>query len=295
MDLTLICLAEQQELPAIALLRAAARVEARPLADLAANGWDRPLVALGEVARAPAATGLVRRTFANPAPLLIVAQLPVGDLTGLLDAPAPVAVVRQRAERVELVDAELVELVGRKQVQVLCNEAVETALRTGDLATAGGRPVIWAYQPTRAATPVVWIAPQVLLVSARSDPLDREDLLAGLLAWADAHTRPAPEAEGVPSSLAAPTGADPGLVRAVVVAWSVRPDLTLEALPGWLEQRLQVPAASPKQLQAAITALADEGVLDAEQRPLPAQLAQLATTWGLRAWVREAQRLEQQP
>lgn len=287
-----ICLAEQQDLPAIALLRAAASIESLPLAELTANGWDRPLVALGEVTRVPEAARLVRRAYGNPAPFLFVAPLPLGDLTGLLSAPAPVGVVRQRVERVELIDAELRRLVGREHVQVLCTEAIETALRTGDLATAGGRSVVWAYQPTRAATPVVWIAPQVLLVSARSDPLDREDLLAGLLAWAAAHTRPAPHAEGVPSSLAAQADADHGLVRALVVAWSVRPDLTVEALPGWLTQRLHTAAASPKQLQAALTALNDEGALDDARRPNSLKIANLASTWGLRAWVREATRLE---
>ena len=295
MDMNVYCLAEQQDLPAVALLRAAASVEPRPLADLAVSGWDRPLVALGEAVRAPEAARLVRRTFGNPAPLLIVAQLPVGDMTTLLDAPAPVAIVRQRAERIELIDAELRQFVGREQLQVLCNEAIETALRVGDLATAGGRPVIWAYQPTRAATPVVWVAPQLLLVSARSDPLDREDLLAGLLAWAVAHTRPAPDAASATTSLAAQSGADPGLVRALVVAWSVHPDLTVDALPGWLKQRLQVTAGPPERLQAAINALAREGALDADGRPHPAPLAHLANAWGLRAWVREAQRLEQQP
>ncbi len=287
------CLTEQQDLPAIAMLRAAASVEPRPLAELAANGWDRPLVALGEVTRVPEVTRLVRRAYGNPAPLLIVAQLPAGDLTSLLDTPAPVAVVRQRAERVDLIDAELRRLVGREQVQVLCTEAVETALRTGDLATAGGRPVIWAYQPTRAATPVVWIAPQVLLVSARSDPMDREDLLAGLLAWAAAHTRPAPDAQGVPSSPAAQADADHGLVRALVVAWSVRPDLTVVALPGWLEQRLHLPIRSPEQLQAAIDALDNEDSLDDARRPNSAKLAHLANDWGLRAWIREAGKLEE--
>lgn len=286
------CLAEQQDLPAVALLRAAARVEPRPLAELAANGWDQPLVALGEVIRAPEAARLVRRTYGNPAPLLIVAQLSVGDVTSLLDAPAPVAVVRQRAERVELIDAEICRLVGREHVHVLCNEAVETALRTGDLATAGGRPVIWAYQPTRAATPVVWIAPQVLLVSARSDPLDREDLLAGLLAWSVAHTLPSLDVAGATTSLAAELGADPGLVRAVAVAWSVHPTLTVDALPGWLEQRLQVAASPPERLKAAIRVLASEGALNAEGHPDPTRLGELAGQWALRAWVREAKRLE---
>jgi hypothetical protein len=235
---------------------------------------------------------LLKRTYRNPAPLLILPPLPLGDVTSLLDAPAPVAVVRQRADTVELTDNALRETLGRDNLRVYCTEVIETALRTGTLATASSKPVIWAYQPTRAATPVVWVAAQVLLVSARTDPLDREELLSALLAWAEARTRTRDVREPHEAAELEAKKADPGLLRALVVAWAVRPDLTRQALLGWLWKRLflQVNAAD---LDAALDALRVEGALDAQYRPQADRLSSLVDEWGLRAWVREARHADQ--
>jgi hypothetical protein len=174
-------------------------------------------------------------------------------VTALLNAPAPVTVVHQRVDVVELIDDALREALGRDSLRVYCTEAIETALRTGALAMADGRPVIWAYQPTRAATPVIWVAAQLPLVSTRTDPLDREELLSALLAWA------------------------------------VRPNLDRQALPGWLRGRLLV-RVSDADPDATLTALQAEGVLDAQDRPQVERLSTLIDEWGLRAWVREARR-----
>jgi hypothetical protein len=190
---------------------------------------------------------------------------------------------------VVVTDAALRQALGRAELHILCTEAIETALRVGELASAGGRPVIWAYQPTRAATPVLWIGAQVLLASARTDPIDREDLLAALLAWAEAHTKHEPAALQPDAGKQA---ADPGLLRALVVAWSVRPDLSGDDLAIWLKRRLAVDPGSPERLTAAVTEMAARGVLDDEQRPRPERLAALAAEWGLRAWVREARCME---
>jgi len=203
-----------------------------------------------------------------------------------------VAVVRQRADTVELTDDVLRETLGRDNLRVYCTEAIETALRTGTLATASSKPVIWAYQPTRAATPVVWVAAQVLLVSARTDPLDREELLSALLAWAEARTRPGDVGERDGAAEPEAKKADPGLLRALVVAWAVRPDLTRQALPGWLWERLFV-QVNIADLDAALDALRVEGALDAQYRPQADRLSSLVDEWGLRAWVREARHADQ--
>lgn len=284
-----ICLAEQAESPAWAVLRATATVDLRPLADLTAAGWQQPLVISGDRLRDPATAALIARAYRNPAPLLIVPPLPQGDVTQLLGADAPVEIVRQRSEQVVLTDPALRQALGRDELHVLCTEAIETALRTGELAAAGGKPVVWAYQPTRSTTPVVWIGVQLLLASARTDPLDREDLLAALLAWAEAHTRREPAVARPDTG----TGvADPGLLRALVVAWSVRPDLSGDELATWLKQRLAVDPGPPERLAAAVAALAALAALDDAGRPQGEHLAALAADWGLRAWVREARRME---
>jgi len=273
-------------------LSAEVTITAYPLADLASHGWERPLILLGDGLGDPNVPMLLKRTYRNPAPLLILPPLPLGDVTSLLDAPAPVAVVRQRADTVELTDDVLRETLGRDNLRVYCTEAIETALRTGTLATASSKPVIWAYQPTRAAMSIVWVAAQVLLVSARTDPLDREELLSALLAWAEARTRTRDVREPHEAAELEARKADPGLMRALVVAWAVRPDLTRQALPGWLWKRLflQVNAAD---LDAALDALRLEGALDAQYRPQADRLSSLVDEWGLRAWVREARHADQ--
>jgi hypothetical protein len=288
-----LCLAEQQDQAAFKLLPATVTVTARPLGDLVREGWERPLILLGEGLTGPYAPRLLQRAYRNPAPLLVLPPLPVGEVTSMLDAPAPVTIVRQRADGVELTDDALKEAIGRDRLQIHCTEAVETALRTGTLAMAGDRPVIWAYRPTRASTPVVWVAPQLLLVSARSDPLDREDLLAALLAWAEAQTRTDSAREGAEGAKPEATEVEPGILRAVVVAWAVRPDLTQQTLPGWLQTRLSV-VMGDATLDAALAALRREGALDVEDRPQQERLGELVDAWSLRAWVREARRMDEE-
>jgi len=289
---SIFCLTEQQDRPAIRLLSAAATVTAHPLGDLAHHGWERPLILLGDELNGPQARTLLRRTYRNPAPLLVLPPLPPGDVTPLLDAPAPVTVIRQRANTVELADDALRAALGRDSLRVYCAEAIETALKSGVLATAGGRPVIWAYRPTRAATPVIWVAAQLLLVSARTDPLDREELLSALLAWAEACTRTGDDLKQVAGAEPEAKKADPGLLRALVLAWAVRPDLTRQALPGWLRERLFIQVSEAK-LEVALEALRMEGALDAQNRPRAERLSDLVDEWGLRAWVREARRVDQ--
>ncbi len=264
-----------------------------PLDDMLREGWENPLVLLGDALNEPGAQALIRRTYHNLAPCLVLPPLPLGDMTALLDAPAPVTVLRHRADTVELTDDALREAIGRDSLRIYCTEAIETALRTGTLATANGKPVIWTYQPTRAATPVVWVAPQLLLVSARTDPLDREALLSALLAWAETQAR----SDGVQELLERlePEAAevDSGILRAVVVAWAVCSDLTWQALPGWLQTRLSV-SVDDVRLEAVLAALRREGALDAENQLYRERLAELVSAWGLRAWVREARHLEEQ-
>jgi len=80
--------------------------------------------------------------------------------------------------------------------------------------------------------------------------------------------------------------------RALVVAWAVRPDLDRQALPGWLRGRLFV-QVTPADLDAALEALRAEGALDAQDHPQVKQLSNLVDEWGLRAWVREARRVDE--
>jgi len=287
-----VCLAEQEGKPAMAVLRAAANVTACPLAGLMRHGWERPLLLLGEALSDPFAPGLLQRTYGNPAPLLILPPLPDGDVAPLLDAPAPVVIVRQRADTVELVDDALREALGRDSLRIYCTAAVETALRTGTLATAGGRPVIWAYQPTRAARPVIWATTQLLLISARTDPLDREELLSALIAWPETRTGAGGVGEQVEGAEPGAKRADPALLRALVVAWAARPDLTRETLSGWLREQLFV-QVSDADLGVALEVLQREDALDAQYRPRAERLSRLVDEWRLRAWVREARRADQ--
>lgn len=76
-----------------------------------------------------------------------------------------------------------------------------------------------------------------------------------------------------------------------MVAWAVRPDLTLQTLPTWLQERLFVQTDSAD-LAAGIQALRSAGALDSQDRPQMERLSSLVDEWGLRAWVREAQRLD---
>ena len=287
-----LCLADQQSRQAFKLLPAAVKLAARPLDELLRMGWKQPLLLLGDALTGADATRLLQRTYHNLAPLLVLPPLATGEATSMLGAPAPVVVVRQRADGVDVIDADLSEAVGREHLQIHCTEAIETALQTGVLATASGKPVIWAYRPTRASTPVVWVAPQLLLVSARTDPLDREDLLSALLAWAENQKQTESAQEVSQGTSLEATAIEPGLLRAVVLALTVRPDLTGRTLKGWLETRLFVSLDEPR-LDAALTTLRAQGALDAESRPRPERLGELVNVWGLRAWVREVQRMEQ--
>ena len=285
------CLAEQLALPAVRLLQSAAAVEARLLSECMAVGWDQPLLLVGEALRQQEIALLVSRTYRNPAPLLIVPPLPLGDVTQLLEAPAPVTVIRQPANRLQIIDPQLRQFLQRDELQILCNEAIATALRSEILATANQQPVIWAYRPTRAATPVLWVAPQLLLVSARTDPLDREELVTALLAWAATQIST--------PSIAAPTGAaaaaehtsDPALLRSFVMALAIHPHLRDDPLTAWIQQYLDV-VVTPSQVAGAFNYLGSLGALDTTGTPVPTRLAELVNDLGLRAWVREVQRLE---
>jgi hypothetical protein len=68
-----------------------------------------------------------------------------------------------------------------------------------------------------------------------------------------------------------------------VVAWAVRPGLTRQALPGWLQKRLFI-QVNRAELDAA---------LDAQDRPQTERLSALIDEWGLRAWVREARYVDE--
>jgi len=316
----LICLSEQHNHSAWKWLPEEMTLDARPLATLLSAGWERPLFLLGDALDLPDSARLLRHTYHNPAPLFILPPLPAGDVAPLLDAPAPVTLVRQRADTItitpDLAQFVVAALVASESptteigcaasavttLQVFCTEAIETALHTGTLATAAGKPVIWAYRPTRTATPVVWVAAQLLLISARTAPLDREALWQGLLAWAEANTRSAVEvgrtSSGSPLSPSASHLesashlADPALLRAVVVAYAARPDLTCDALADWLATQLGIQTDAPT-LAATLGALQNEGAVDAENRPQRERLTELVNTWSLRAWVRETRRMDQ--
>lgn len=312
----LISLLEQRDHPAWKWLPEGVTLDVHSLTELLSNGWEHPLFLLGDALDKPDITRLLRRTYHNPAPLFILPPLPSGDVAPLLNAPAPVTIIRQRADTLTLEqdlarfvvaadaahpvsavsDAPTTEVV--TTLQVFCTEAIETALHTGTLATAEGKPVIWAYRPTRAATPVVWIAAQLLLISARTAPLDREALWQGLLAWAEANTRTieagrTSSGSGLPGEgpllPSASHLADPALMRAVVVAYAARPDLTRDALADWLATWLGVHTDAPT-LDAVLVALQNEGAIDAGNRPQRERLTELVKTLGLRAWVREIKR-----
>jgi hypothetical protein len=284
------CLLQQQDDQAMARLPAEVTVTAWPIADLLSRGWEQPLILLGGALSDPGVSRLLLATYGNPSPLLILPPLPLGDVTSLLNAPAPVKIVRQRASDLQLTDEALKETVGHGILRVYCTEVIETALHTGILATANGKPAVWAYRPTRVATPVIWVAPQLLLASARTDPVDCEALFLALLAWAEARIRPdvtKVEAKSADSEVEP----DPGVLRALVVAWAVRPDLTGQALSGWLRERLFVETAADS-LVLALKALQGEGVLDSQNHPQVKRISDLVDEWGLQAWVREAHRME---
>jgi hypothetical protein len=287
--MTEICyLAEQKDLPGLALLPEGVKVTSDSLANLLRRGWDHPLLVLGNALDKPEIPALIQRTYHNPAPMLILPPLPQGKITALLKTSTPVTVAYQRAELVELIDGDLQATLGRNNFSVYCTEFIETTLRTGALAVANNQPVIWTYRPIRTATPVVWIAAQLLLVSARTDPVDREDLLAGLLIWAETQ---AEEKRSSTRPLTSTEEVDPALLRALVVAWSVRPDLSDQALLDWLKANLFV-ELNLATLRSALQGLQNDGVLDGQNRPQVEPLSKLVNDWGLRAWIREARRLE---
>ena len=289
---TLCCLAEQEGEPVFRRLLEGVVLDVHPLVDLKREGWIRPLLLIGSGLDDPNIVSLLQRTYRASAPLFVLPPLPIGDVAPLLSAPAPVVVAHRRAGRVDLIDAALRDVAGQESVVVYCAEMIETALQTGILATAEGKPVIWAYRPTRAAMPVVWVAPQVLLASARTDPLDREALLVALIAWAEAQMRPGDTGEhdeGISVDIQA---ADPALLRAVVVAWAVRPDLDRQTLADWLVRQLSV-RTDESSLEAVLATLRADGALNADDEPQAERLSALVQLWGVRAWVREARRLEE--
>lgn len=288
----LCCLAEQEGEPVFRQLPEGVVLDARPWADLEREGWMRPLLLIGSGLGDPDIASLLRRAYRASAPLLVLPPLLIGDVAPLLGAPAPVVVAHQRAGRVDLVDDVLRDAAAQESLAVYCTEMIETALQTGVLATAEGKPVIWAYRPTRAAMPVVWVAPQVLLASARTDPLDREALLAALFAWAETQMRPDDTGERGEDIGVDAQAADPALLRAVVVAWTVRPDLNRQTLADWLVRQLSV-RTDESSLEAALAALRADGALNADDEPQAERLSALVQLWGVRAWVREARRLEE--
>jgi hypothetical protein len=282
------CLAEQKDLPGLALLPAGVKVTSASLTDLVQRGWDYPLLVLGNALDKPEIPALIQQTYRNPAPMLILPPLPRGEITALLKAPTPVTVAYRRAKVVELIDGDLQATLGRNSFSVYCTEFIETTLRTGTLAVANNHPVIWAYKPTQSATPVVLIAAQLLLVSARTDPVDREELLMGLLTWAKTQVQ---EKRSSIRPLTSTEEVDPTLLRALVVAWSVRPDLIDQALLDWLKANLFV-EVNLATLQLAQRGLQNDGILDEQNQPQAEPLSKLVNDWGLRAWIREARRLE---
>lgn len=286
-----LCMAEQQNRQAFRLLPATVTLAAHPFGDLLRQGWNQPLLLLGDALTSTDAVRLLQRTYHNPAPLLVLPPLRVGVVTSILDAAAPVVIVNQKANGIDVIDAALGEAVRREHLQIHCAEAIETALQTGVLAAANGKPVIWAYRPTQASTPVIWVAPQLLLVSARTDPLDREDLLEALLTWAENQTRTESAQDTAQRGSLEAIAAEPGLLRAVVLALAVRPDLPRQALKGWLEMRLFVSIDDPE-LDAALATLEEQGALDVNLRLRPERLEELIDTWQLRAWVREVRNLD---
>ena len=79
----------------------------------------------------------------------------------------------------------------------------------------------------------------------------------------------------------------------MIVAWSVRPDLSIEDLSKWLSDRLRITVQSAD-LGAAVQALQETGVFDPQGQPQADRVAALVHDWSLRAWVREAHQLEQE-
>ncbi len=86
--------------------------------------------------------------------------------------------------------------------------------------------------------------------------------------------------------------ADPALLRAVVVAWAVRPDLDRQTLADWLVRQLSV-RTDESSLEAVLATLRADGALNADDEPQAERLSALVQLWGVRAWVREARRLEE--
>ncbi|MBK8988201.1 MAG: hypothetical protein IPM39_19400 [Chloroflexi bacterium] len=282
-----ICLAEQQLLFAGNRLPKTAAAF-KPLPDLLREGWTQPLVLVGDKITAADFKALAQRTTQNPAPLLVLPGFPVADVTALLAAPAPVQIIAQPANRVTVKDAGLETAVGKHDLDLYCIEAIETPLEVGVLATSQEKAVIWAYRPTRAATPIILITVQLLLPSARSNPLDREALWFALLEWGLANSRKE-TAVTITTDQESPLEAD--LLRAFVIAFHVRPDLPAQTLPDWLRTRLFV-QVSPEQTDAILRHFQQRHVLDEAGRPLSEQVTQLINQWGLQAWVREARRIE---
>ncbi len=262
----ILCLQEQFDQSSIKLLLTAVRILPSPLAELAREGWQQPLVVRGDVLLTGFGRTLVHRAPNNVAPLLILPPLMAGDMTSLLDASAPVTVVRRRTDTLEVVDDELRETLGRASLHIYCTDSFETALKSGILVASNGLPIIWAYQSTHAATPIVWVGAQLLLVSARTDPIDREDLLLALLKWAETKMRKSGQAKPTEVQPADTLSADPALLRALVVARCVRPDLTSATLPEWLAQHL-FRTVGPDVLNEAIDAYQPHGPFDQNGTP----------------------------
>jgi hypothetical protein len=264
----------------------------RPIAELAQEGWQNSLLVSGNVLAEAEAGELIRRTYGNAAPMLILPPLPPGEIADLLGAPAPVNIINQVADKVMIEDATLKSTLHQDELRIYCTQAIATPLQPGVLATAQRKPVIWAFQPTRQATPVVWVTVQLLLISARSDPVQQQQLFSCLLTWARERSRTtAPDRAASGSGPSAVTPVPFKLLRAVVIALAVRPDLETKNLSGWLASRLVV-EISNEQREAALRWLQQEGIADDKQRPLPVPLANLVDKWQLHAWLREARKLE---
>src|SRR5579859_6876076 len=142
----ILCLQEQVDQPALKVLAALAKTSAQSLSALARLDWQQPLVILGSALLTEEGKALARRAPHMAAPLLVMPPLPIGDMATLLEAAAPITVVRQRTDTLDITDGALHAIIGRTNLLVPCTGAIETALTSGILAKASGRPVIWAYQ-----------------------------------------------------------------------------------------------------------------------------------------------------
>ncbi len=266
-------------------------VKPEPLDQLVPSGWDAPLVVTGDVFNLPSVRLLIQQAYRNPAPLLVFPPFPLVELTEVLVTPAPVSIISHAANELVLEEKELWLKPEQDKLRLYSTAAINTPLQTGVMATAHGKPVIWRYQPTRAATAVVLISVQLMLVTARSDPLDREALSQALLAWAWGQVKPTRQSLELTTEDGMVTKVDPGLLRAIVIGLHLRPDLTAQTLPAWLATRLFV-RSSANDTEAAMAHLQQQQALDSQGQPVARKITHLIDEWQLHAWVREARQNE---